>query len=85
MQRGSKTAVTDSVKPIKKMVGPYAPLNGERRRPTRAFTLGHLMLAVLVGLLISAGLFLVLLKLESVAVCFGKDCSRTRWDGLFKG
>ncbi|KAJ9615321.1 hypothetical protein H2200_001396 [Cladophialophora chaetospira] len=84
LQRGVQTAVTDSVKPIKKMIGPYAPVNGERRRPTRVFTLGHLILAALVGLLVSVGLFLVLLKLESVAVCFRKDCSRTRWEGLLK-
>lgn len=85
MQRGVKTALTDSVKPMKKMVGRYAPINGERRRPTRVYTLGHLILAALVGVLISVGLFVVLLRLESVAVCFGKECSQRRWEGLFKG
>ena len=37
------------------------------------FTLGHLLLAALVGALISAGLFLLLLRLDSVALSLGKS------------
>jgi nitrogen fixation/metabolism regulation signal transduction histidine kinase len=82
LQRGVNTAVTDSVKPIKKMVGRYAPVNGERRSPARVFTLRYLILAVLLVLLVAAWLFLLLIGGGLVAVCVGKACSRRGWQGI---
>lgn len=58
MQRGSQTAVTDGVKPIKKMVGPYAPVSngaGDRsHRSSRVFTPLHLVLVALLSSLATA-------------------------------
>ncbi len=85
LQRGMKTLETDKVKPMKKMVGRYAPLNGERRRSSKAFTLGHLILAALMGLFISVGAFLLLLRFGYVAVYFKKEIAGVRWEGLVRG
>lgn len=71
MQRGVATSITDAVKPMKKMVGQYAPLNGERRRSNRGFMLAHIALAVLIGVLgcLGVGLMLVRLGFLVVVVC----------------
>ncbi|EXJ74444.1 uncharacterized protein A1O5_02740 [Cladophialophora psammophila CBS 110553] len=62
LQRGVRTAMTDDVKPIKKMVGPYAPTNGRSRRPNKFFTLGHLILVAILTALSTTVLVLVLLR-----------------------
>ncbi|KIW22765.1 uncharacterized protein PV07_11031 [Cladophialophora immunda] len=67
LQRGVKTALTDDVKPIKKMVGPYAPPSnggGRSRRPTGAFAPGHLILVAILSSLTTAILVLVLLRVK---------------------
>ena len=75
MQRGVKTATSESVKPMKKMVGPYAPENGERRMRTNAkFTWEHLIHAVLLGVLGCVGLLVVAVRLGVVMVCVGMEC-----------
>ncbi|KIX01871.1 uncharacterized protein Z518_09598 [Rhinocladiella mackenziei CBS 650.93] len=48
LKRGVQTAIADRVKPIKKMVGPFAPVKGPRR-PKMIFTMGHLILVALVS------------------------------------
>jgi hypothetical protein len=79
MQRGLHTAVTDHVKPIKKMVGPYAPESGRRGSLTTprtfTFTLWHLILAAVLGALSAVALGLVVVRSGSAAVCYGKECS----------
>jgi hypothetical protein len=79
LQRGVNTATTDGVKPMKKMVGPYAPVNGERRRLARAYTLGHLVVAALVGMVCCVGLFLLLVRVGVLAVCVRRECEGRRW------
>lgn len=61
LQRGVKTAITDDVKPVKKMVGPYAPLKGPRR-PNQVFTVGHLILVALLSAFSTVVLIFVALK-----------------------
>lgn len=85
LQRGVATGAKDKVKPMKKMVGRYAPMNGERRRSSRAFTSAHLILAMLVGLLISMGAFALLLRFGYVAVYFKKEIAGVQWEGLVRG
>lgn len=62
LQRGVKTSITDNVKPIKKMVGPYAPIKGPRR-PQQVFRAGHLILVALLSCLSTAILIFFLLNL----------------------
>jgi hypothetical protein len=68
MRRGVATGKSEAVKPIKKMVGPYAPINGERRRANRGFTLAHLIFAVLVGVLGCMGVVLMLVQMGMLVV-----------------
>ncbi|EXJ88492.1 hypothetical protein A1O1_05422 [Capronia coronata CBS 617.96] len=62
LQRGVKTGITEKVTPIKKMVGPTAPVKGPRR-PRQAFTVGHLILVAILSFLSTAVVILFLLKL----------------------
>jgi len=61
MQRGLHTAVTDNVKPIKKMVGTYAPVKGPRRAQ-RVFLLRHLVLAAVLSAVSTVVLMFFLLR-----------------------
>ncbi|KIX92152.1 uncharacterized protein Z520_12145 [Fonsecaea multimorphosa CBS 102226] len=65
LQRGVNTAVTDNVKPIKKMVGPYAPSsksNGHSKGRSRALTPEHLILVAVLSSLTTAVLVLLMLR-----------------------
>ncbi len=80
MQRGVKTAVTDSVKPIKKMVGQYAPTKGPRTG-TRIFQTWHLILVALISSLGTTLLLLFMLaRLGPGTVCFGTECADGQWE-----
>ena len=61
LQRGVRTAIADSVKPIKKMVGPFAPMNGPRR-PQKVFTLADIILVALLSCVSTTILILLLWK-----------------------
>ncbi|EXJ56587.1 hypothetical protein A1O7_06931 [Cladophialophora yegresii CBS 114405] len=75
MQRGVKTALTDNVKPIKKMVGPYAPEVSRVRKSTRTFTIWHLILAAVLGALSIVAVGFIVVRSGSVAVCYGRECA----------
>ena len=60
LKRAINTGVTDNVKPIKKMVGQYAPTSGPRL-PRRVYTAKHLVAVGLLSAILSAFLVLVAL------------------------
>lgn len=62
LKRGVKTGITDSVKPIKKMVGQYAPTMGPRL-PRKVYTANHLILVGFLSSLLSVLLVLVALMI----------------------
>ncbi|OAP63917.1 hypothetical protein AYL99_03144 [Fonsecaea erecta] len=73
LQRGVKTAVTEDVKPIKKMVGRYAPSsNGRSCRPTKAYTPAHLILVAVLSSLTTALLVLILLRVGNERIMLGR-------------
>ncbi|OAG45521.1 hypothetical protein AYO21_00157 [Fonsecaea monophora] len=73
MQRGVKTAVAEDVKPIKKMVGPYAPGSvGRSQRPAGTFTPGHLILVAILSSLTTAIVLLILSRVGNVKVLVGR-------------
>lgn len=58
LKRGVQTGITDSVKPIKKMVGQYAPTTGPRL-PRKVYTVNHLVLVSFLSSLLSVLVMLV--------------------------
>lgn len=69
MQRGLHTAVTDKVKPIKKMVGPCAALaNGKYKPSQRVFVLRHLLLTAVLSAVSTVVLMFFLLRLVGVDI-----------------
>jgi hypothetical protein len=71
MKRGVETGKTDAVKPIKKMVGPHAPLANGSRPIKAVYGAGHLILvALLSSILTGIAVLLVLL--------YGPGASKSR-------
>ncbi|KIW17240.1 hypothetical protein PV08_04431 [Exophiala spinifera] len=68
MQRGLHTAVTDNVKPIKKMVGPHAPRVNGQYKPQRVFVLRHLILAAVLSAVSTVVMMFFLLRLVGVDI-----------------
>ena len=60
LKRGVQTGITDSVKPIKKMVGKYAPIGGPRM-PRKVYTANQLILVSMLSSLLSVLMVLVAL------------------------
>lgn len=89
MQRGVRTAASDGVKPIKKMVGAYAP--SPTRQPRRAggpgqFSLAHVVLAAVLGMLAALALGVAVVRFGDVDVCLnGARCvgESAKWRGLW--
>jgi len=61
MKRGLETGKTDNVKPIKKMVGQYAPPTNGMRPVKRAYYSEHLILAALLSSVVTAVLIFAVL------------------------
>ena len=82
LQRAVETGQTDSVKPMKKMVGKFAPTSEQGRRMTRVFGMGHLMLVALISSLGTALLMLLVLSgmVRWGEVCLGDEYRGIRWE-----
>src|SRR4051812_30955201 len=61
MKRGVETGKTDDVKPIKKMVGPYAPLANGPRPVKAVYNAGHLILVALLSSVLTVVAILLIL------------------------
>jgi hypothetical protein len=75
MKRGVETGKTDSVKPIKKMVGQYAPVNGPRRAK-KVYSSDHLVLVAFLSSILTAVLIFLVLNYGP-----GSSNSRSLWTG----
>lgn len=76
MKRGVETGKTDAVKPIKKMVGPHAPLANGSRPIKAVYNSGHLILVAILSSLLTALAILVLLV-------YGPGAAKSRSRGLW--
>lgn len=79
MKRGVETGKTDGVKPIKKMVGQYAPVNGPRLAK-KVYSSEHLILVAFLSSILTA-LFIFFVLNYGPGSSSSSSSSRPLWAG----